>query len=129
MAAKQPAKGSKLYIIGDPNELAAGRLIKACEGEGLPRLKSPFEFGNLFILMKIEFPAQLDPAAAKALMKALPPPKHVPTVSEDSDDVEVCVLKAIDPVSSYKEHLDAMPEEEDDDGPGGDGQRVQCAQQ
>ena len=68
-------------------------------------------------------------AAAKALMKALPPPKHVPTVSEDSDDVEVCVLKNIDPVSSYKEHLDAMPEEEEDDGPGGDGQRVQCAQQ
>ena len=129
MAAKQPAKGSKLYIIGDPQELAAGRLMKACEGEGLPRLKSPFEFGNLFIIMKIEFPTALDPAAAKALMKALPPPKHVPTVSEDSEDVEVCVLKAIDPVSSYQEHLDAMPEEEEDDGPGGDGQRVQCAQQ
>ena len=89
MAAKQPAKGSKLYIIGNPSELAAGRLMKACEGEGLPRLKSPFEFGNLFIIMKIEFPTALDPAAAKALMKALPPPKHVPTVSEDSDDVEV----------------------------------------
>merc|ERR1719247_3801051 len=129
VAAKQPSKGSKLYIIGDPSAAAGMRMMKACEGEGLPRLKSPFEHGNLFIIMKIEFPTTLDPAAAKALMKALPPPKHVPTVSEDSEDVEVCVLKAIDPVSSYKEHLDAMPEEEDDDGPGGDGQRVQCAQQ
>ena len=129
MAAKQPAKGSKLYIIGDPNELAAGRLMKACEGEGLPRLKSPFEFGNLFILMKIEFPAQLDPAAAKALMKALPPPKHVPTISEDSDDVDVCVLKNIDPVKSFAEHQAALPDAEEDDEQGGDGQRVQCAQQ
>ena len=54
----------------------------------------------------------------------------MPTVSEDSDDVEVVTLKAIDPVKSYKEHLAAQPEpddDDDDDGPGG--QRVQCAQQ
>merc|ERR1712106_902188 len=101
---------------------------KACEGEGLPRLKSCFEFGYLFI-MKIEFPTSLDPAAAKALMKALPPPKHVPTISEDSDDVDVCVLKSIDPVQSFKEHQDALPDAEEDDEQGGDGQRVQCAQQ
>ena len=61
----------------------------------------------------------------------LPPPKHVPTISEDSDDVDVCVLKDVDPVKSYQEHLQAMPEDayDDDDEGGGGGQRVQCAQQ
>jgi len=131
MAAKKPAKGSKLYIIGDPNAAADERLMKCCEGEGLPRLKHPFEHGNLFIIMKIEFPSTIDTSAVKALAKVLPPPKHVPTVSEDSDDVDVCVLKDIDPVLSHQAYLDAMPEEayDDEEGGGAGGQRVQCAQQ
>ena len=119
-----------VYIIGDPEASANLRLMQAVEGEGLPRLKSPFEHGNLFLILNIEFPTTLPAAAAAQLLKVLPPPKHVPTVSEDSDDVEVVTLKAIDPVKSYKEHLAAQPEpddDDDDDGPGG--QRVQCAQQ
>merc|ERR1719390_81829 len=100
MAAKKPAKGSKLYIIGDPNAASHLRMMKACEA-----------------------------AATKALLKVLPPPKHVPTISEDSDDVDVCILKDVDPVKSYQEHLQAMPEDayDDDDEGGGGGQRVQCA--
>ena len=130
IAAKAPAKGAKMFIIGDPEASANLRLMQAVEGEGLPRLKSPFEHGNLFLILNIEFPTSLPAAAAAQLLKVLPPPKHVPTVSEDSDDVEVVTLKAIDPVKSYKEHLAAQPEpddDDDDDGPGG--QRVQCAQQ
>ena len=130
IAAKSPAKGAKMFIIGDPEASANLRLMQAVEGEGLPRLKSPFEHGNLFLILNIEFPTTLPAAAAAQLLKVLPPPKHVPTVSEDSDDVEVVTLKAIDPVKSYKEHLAAQPEpddDDDDDGPGG--QRVQCAQQ
>jgi DnaJ family protein A protein 2 len=130
IAAKAPAKGAKMFIIGDPEASANLRLMQAVEGEGLPRLKSPFEHGNLFLILNIEFPTTLPAAAAAQLLKVLPPPKHVPTVSEDSDDVEVVTLKAIDPVKSYKEHLAAQPEpddDDDDDGPGG--QRVQCAQQ
>ena len=130
MAAKKPAKGSKLYVIGDPASEAGLRMMKACEGEGLPRLKSPFEHGNLFIIIKIEFPETIDTTAAKSLLKVLPPPKHVPTVSEDSDEVEVCVLKNIDPVQSFAEHIAMQPEDDDDEEGGGPGgQRVQCAQQ
>jgi len=61
-------------------------------------------------------------------MKVLPPPKHVPTVTEDSEDVDVCILKDIDPVRSYTDHLPEESYEDEDDG-GGGGQRVQCAQQ
>ena len=129
VAAKQPSKGSKLYIIGDPSAAAGMRMMKACEGEGLPRLKSPFEHGNLFIIFKIEFPVELEAAATKALLKVLPPPKHVPTISEDSDDVDVCILKDVDPLKSYTDNLPEPSYEDEDEGGGGNGQRVQCAQQ
>ena len=98
-----------MFIIGDPEASANLRLMQAVEGEGLPRLTSPFEHGNLFLILNIEFPTTLPAAAAAQLLKVLPPPKHVPTVSEDSDDVEVVTLKAIDPVKSDKEHLAAQP--------------------
>jgi len=129
MKAKSSSKGSKLYVIGDPNAAVDGRLMKAVEGEGLPRLKSPFEHGNLFLILTIEFPTQIDAAGAAALLKVLPPPKHVPTISEDSDDVDVCNIKDIDPVKSYKDNLpqESYEDEDNDGGPGG--QRVQCAQQ
>ena len=45
---------------------AAGRMMKAVEGHGMPRLRNPFEFGNLFLMLNIEFPAAgaLTPAYA-----------------------------------------------------------------
>ena len=77
MKAKAPARGSKLYVIADPNATACTRMMKAVEGEGLPRLKSPFENGNLFIIITIEFTPSLNPAVSSQLLKLLPPPKHV----------------------------------------------------
>lgn len=128
IAAKTSSKGSKLYVISDPNKDKAMRLMKAVEGEGLPRLKSPFEHGNLFIKFNIEFPSSIDPAVAGQLSKLLPPPKNVVTASEDGEDVEVVQCIDIDPLTSYKEHLpETTADEEDEEGPGG--QRVQCAQQ
>ena len=41
----------------------------ASRGSGLPRLKSPFEHGNLFIVFTIEFPSSINPAAASELLK------------------------------------------------------------
>lgn len=127
MKAKAPSRGSKLYVIADPNAAAHTRMMKAVEGEGLPRLKSPFENGNLFIIITIEFPSSINPTVAGQLLKMLPPPKHVVTTSEDAEDVEVVELSDVDPVRSYKDNL---PEEVDDEEEGGGGgQRVQCAQQ
>ena len=64
VAAKAPQKGAKMFIIGDPEASANLRLMQAVEGEGLPRLKSPFEHGNLFLILNIEFPTSLPAAAA-----------------------------------------------------------------
>ena len=127
MKAKTSAKGSKMFVVSDPSADAAKRMMKAVEGEGLPRLRSPFEFGNLFVSITIEYPTSIDPAAAAALSKLLPPPKHTVKAKEGDDDVDVVTLTDIDPHTSFTMH---QPEDDDDDdehGPGG--QRVQCAQQ
>jgi len=128
MAAKTTSRGAKLYVIQDPDATKHTRMMKAVKGEGLPRLRSPFEHGNLFIIFTIEFPDSLPAAAAPQLLKLLGPPKHVPKVTEDDDDVETCALIDIDPVSSYKEYEPPDQKDDDDEG-GGGGQRVQCAQQ
>jgi len=129
ISAKTTTKGSKLYVISDPNADKEKRMLKAVEGEGLPRLKTPFEYGNLFVIISIDFPPSIDSAAQAALMKLLPAPLHKVTAKEDDDDVEVCVLKDIDPVSSYQDNLPEESYQDEDEGGGQGGQRVQCAQQ
>merc|ERR1719487_187602 len=127
MDAKTTSRGAKLFVLQDPEATAHTRMMKAVKGEGLPRLKAPFESGNLFILFTIEFPSTIDPTAAKSLLSLLGPPMHVPKAGEDDEDVEVVELTDIDPVTSFKDYIPA--EEEEDEEGGGGGQRVQCAQQ
>ena len=103
-------------------------MMKAVKGEGLPRLRAPFEHGNLFIVFTIEFPDAIPAAAAPELLKLLGPPKHVVKADEEGDDVEVVELSDVDPVMSFKEYVPAEQEDDDEEG-GGGGQRVQCAQQ
>ena len=104
-------------------------MMKAVEGEGLPRLRSPFEHGNLFIKFNIEFPEAIDPTAAAALGKLLPPPKNKVTKSEEDEDVEVVQCIDIDPYKSYHDNLPEQNADEEDEEGGPGGQRVQCAQQ
>lgn len=130
LAAKTTSRGAKLYIIQDPESTKSTRMMKAVEGEGLPRLRAPTENGNLFIIFTIEFPETIDPSAGKQLLKLLGPPKHVPKVTEDDEEVELCTLSDVDPVSSYKAYVPADNDDDDEEGGGGaGGQRVQCAQQ
>lgn len=136
MAAKKTSRGSTLYVIQDPSATAGKRLMKAVKGEGLPRLKQPFEHGNLFLILNIEFPTALDAAAVSALKKLLPPSMNVPKSTGTEEDVEVCELENIDPVESAKEAQaygggSAMDADDDDEGHGHGhgGGGVQCAQQ
>jgi len=129
MAAKVTSRGAKLFVIQDPESTKHTRMMKAVKGEGLPRLRAPFEHGNLFIMFTIEFPDSIPATAATELLKLLGPPKHVPKVKEDDDDVEVCELSDMDPVTSFKDYIPPEGDDDDDEGGGGGGQRVQCAQQ
>jgi len=52
--------------------------IKAIHGEGMPRASNPFERGNLYVELDVEFPkpGELDEKAVRALTAVLPrPPK------------------------------------------------------
>jgi len=129
LAAKTSSRGSKLFIIQDPESTKHTRMMKAVKGEGLPRLRAPFENGNLFICFTIEFPNSINPTAAKELLSLLNPPKHVVKAKEDDDDVEVVEICDMDPVTSFKDYIPAEQDDDDDEGGGGGGQRVQCAQQ
>jgi DnaJ family protein A protein 2 len=129
LASKSTSKGSKLYIISDPDADKSKRMMKAVEGEGLPRLKRPFDYGNLFIVLSIDFPTSIDASAQAALLKLLPPPMHTVTAKEDDEDVEVVELQDIDPVKSYQDNLPEESYQDEDEGGGAGGQRVQCAQQ
>ena len=46
MAAKTTSRGAKLYVIQDPDATKSTRMMKAVKGEGLPRLRAPFENGT-----------------------------------------------------------------------------------
>mmetsp|Transcript_159 Transcript_159/g.482 ORF Transcript_159/g.482 Transcript_159/m.482 type:complete len:505 (+) Transcript_159:157-1671(+) len=128
LSAKSPSSGATLYVLQDPEATKDTRLMMAVKGEGLPRLRSPFENGNLFIKFNIEFPTSIKASDLPALQKLLGPPKSVAKNVDGDDEVETVMLTPIDPVMSYKEYV--PPEEEDDEeGGGGAGQRVQCAQQ
>ena len=91
MAARVPSKGTNIYVVSDPTIDSQKRMMKAVEGLGMPRLKSPFEHGNLFVVMHIEFPTCLSTEAQVAVAKLLPPPKNQTSVAKDkpSDAEEV----------------------------------------
>jgi len=148
LGAMRPRRGAKLYLVKDAMAGAAARMMKAVEGQGMPRLRNPFEFGNLFIMLDIEFPAAgaLPPPAQAALLDAVPRKMLKPRRgwTDDAadgadggapsspsgpppDDVEVFSLTDIDPLKSYEDNKpEEEPDEDEEHGPGGGG--VQCAQ-
>jgi len=129
LGAKTTSKGSKMFILSDPLAKNAARMMKCVEGEGLPRLKQPFEHGYLYLMLTIEFPDSIPASAAPELLKLLGPPKNVCSYSEDDEEVEVVQLTEADPSISFANYkVENEPDDDEDEG-GGGGQRVQCAQQ
>jgi len=137
LAAKKPRRGSTMYIVSDPDAKKNFRMMKAVAGEGMPTYKNPFIQGNLFLILTITFPDSLTPDVQRSIRQLLPPPLNVPTITEESEGVEVHMVTDIDPVQSFnsnKINMTAGGEAYDDDeesggrgggGPGG----VQCQQQ
>merc|ERR1740129_1619020 len=109
----------------------------AVKGEGMPTFKNQFCFGNLFLILTIEFPKDLTPDTQGAIRQLLPPPLNVPRIKESDEGVEVHTVTDIDPVQSFnsnkvnmKTGSEAYDEDEEGGGHGGmGGQQVQCNQQ
>ena len=109
----------------------------------MPRLKHPFSFGNLFVMLNVEFPkpGSITPAVQAALLEAVPRLQGKPRPEwisdangagadeEPPEDIEVFALSNIDPKQSYEDNK-PQPDNDDDDEEGqGGGGGVQCAQQ
>jgi len=129
-----------MYIISDPDAQKSDRVMKAVKDEGMPTYKNPFVHGNIFLMLTIKFPENLEPSAQTEIKKLLPPPLSVCKLKEDDPSVEPHSLVDIDPVQSYnsnKVNMQAGGEayDDDDDEGGGGGMRmpggggVQCQQQ
>jgi len=125
-ASTAPRRGSRLYVMADDASTSGKRMMKCLVEQGLPAPSNPMLIGNLFLMLNIVFPDQLEPGAEAALRAALPPALHTPTISED--EAEVIIVGSEDPVASFKA-TDIPDEHGDDDEDEGGGQRVQCAQQ
>merc|ERR1712070_101396 len=133
LANKTKKSGSTLYVLGDEAESAKTRMMKAIPNEGLPLVRDPYSFGNMFLLLTIEFPESLDAAAQAQLKSVLPPALNKSTADESSEDVDTAFLEDVDPVTSYKagtfSNKESFDEDEDEGGGRMGGQNVQCAQQ
>jgi len=137
LAAKKTAKGKTMYILTDPDAKKDFRIMKAVKDEGMPTVKNPFVHGNLFLILKIQFPDSISAANQDAIRKLLPPALHKATSKPDDAGVEVHMVTDIDPVTSFnsnKENMkaggDSAYDEDDEGGRGGGGPGgVQCQQQ
>lgn len=132
LASKKPKQGATLYILTDPEESAAGRMMKCVPGEGLPTFRDQTEYGNLFIILTIQFPDSIPQDSIATLRGLLPPALNTVTAQEGAENVDVVHLESRDPVASYEYNKPTTQGDDDDDerGQGGmGGGNVQCAQQ
>eukprot|EP00658_Telonema_sp_P-2_P083344 TRINITY_DN8_c0_g4_i1.p1 TRINITY_DN8_c0_g4~~TRINITY_DN8_c0_g4_i1.p1 ORF type:complete len:258 (+),score=98.55 TRINITY_DN8_c0_g4_i1:26-775(+) len=130
MGATKSKNGSTCYMVADPASATSNRMMKCVVGEGLPTFRDQTEYGNLFLMLNIQFPDSIPLEAIATLKGLLPPALNTVTATEGDENVDVCVLEAKDPVASYKYNKPAEPDEDEDhDHQGMGGQNVQCAQQ
>jgi len=131
LSAQQPKQHCTMYVVADPNAESSARMMKAVKGEGMPTLKNPFVYGNLFIILNIEFPQSLSSNVQEQLRELLPPPLNAPA-NAINDGTEEHVLMDIDPVQSLSSNqanmsVGGQAYDEDEEVGGAPGQ-PQCAQ-
>jgi len=131
LAAKTVKKGATMYVIEDESKAAGNRMMRSVEGEGLPLMRDPYQFGNLFLDLTIEMPEDIDADAQAKLRAALPAPLNSSTADQAAEETDTHDVTYLDPVVSHKEGVFTGKDsyDEDDDEGGAGGQRVQCAQQ
>ena len=100
--------------------------IRTVEELGMPIMRTPYKFGNLFISFEVEFPKpkSLPKGAMKALKENLP--GDVP-VHEGTTVKAIPFDKSQVTENRTGIHTDYAEEEEEDEGHGHGGQRVQCS--
>jgi len=104
--------------------------VKMIPSEGMPKHKSPFEKGNLYLHFNVEFPkaGSLKDPQLQQLEKILPSRRPAPKQTEDMEEVTLAKVSTQDQKSRSDGRRRAGSDDEEEEE-GGQGQRVQCAQQ
>jgi len=107
-----------------PGEVITPGCVKAINNEGMPRYKSPFDKGTLYVKFEVEFPKAnwVDNSKLQLLETILPQRQPVDTPMDGH--VEEVVLSEVDAHKQARSQAQHSQEEEEGAGP-----QVQCAQQ
>ena len=122
--------GRELLISTEPGKVIKPGEIMCVEDEGMPYEGNPYTKGKLFIAFDVKFPTDgtLTSQQMQVLESVLPPRPERP--EDDDDELELCKLTEVDKSQFGKSGASSGRNDDDeDDEMGGDGQRVQCAQQ
>lgn len=124
--------GRELLISTEPGKVIKPGEIMCVEDEGMPYEGNPYTKGKLFIAFDVKFPTDgtLTPQQMQVLESVLPPRPEQP--EDDDDELELCTLTEVDKSQFGKSGASSgrnAYDDDDDEEMGGDGQRVQCAQQ
>ncbi|CAM9366651.1 unnamed protein product [Phaeothamnion confervicola] len=111
--------GRQLRCKSRSGEVTRHDQLRMIDSEGMPHHNNPFVKGRLFVVFKVAFPKQLEPAQVTALEAVLPPRPPVVVTGEE----EECTMDDVD-VREFGQN-DSHGEGHDDDDEGGQ-QRVQC---
>jgi DnaJ-class molecular chaperone len=103
--------------------------MKTVEGLGMPFHKQSYKCGNLFILFHVDFPDKLGPKQLSGIEEALSFVK--PAKLTETGEVKVKLVKFEDAHKNthHEGGTEGNGEDEEEEGSGAAGQRVQCASQ
>lgn len=108
LVAMRRSKGSTLFICPDPEHYAPLRMQRAIRGAGLSSLDDPSVKGNLFVLLRVDFPKSVDDDKAALLQEALPHgqcgQKSIPRECEGGYQPEEFTLCDLSPAESQRQH-------------------------
>jgi DnaJ family protein A protein 2 len=83
--------GTKFKVTNKPGEVIKPDSIMTIEEKGLPFHKSPYKFGNLFILFRVEFPETMNSSQMKEVSTSLAGMKTKKN-DEEMDEAETVKL-------------------------------------
>jgi DnaJ family protein A protein 2 len=118
-----------LLVKSEKGDVITPGETRMIPNEGMPKHKSPFEKGNLYLHFTIEFPKPgfLKEPQMQQLEKLLPPRRPAPKTTSDMEEVSLSKVQMNDQRSKPTGRRPVSSDDEDEDDQGG--QRVQCAQQ
>lgn len=118
-----------LIVQSLPDVLYNPGCVRAIRDEGMPKEDNPSIRGNLYIILNVRFPDELDDASVAALKKILPTNKR-PKI-QPGDDLEEVTMKLVDinkerkKWKQEKQHA-SQYDSDDEEECRGRGQTAQC---